>query len=120
MTNIAHNPPMKTLKEMFVNIINKPIQEYVIAVSENTKTKNSTDQGVLRAATNQLMEKIAQLSKQEYVPDMYASDAKEAIQKSGAKSLQEIGKIMGILMPQIKGRADGGLVNKIVREEMTG
>lgn len=45
-------------------------------------TGDSTDQGVLRAATNQLMEKIAQLSKQEYVPDMYASDAKEAIQKS--------------------------------------
>jgi 1-acyl-sn-glycerol-3-phosphate acyltransferase len=28
------------------------------------------------------MERIAQLSKQEYVPDMYASDAKEAIKKS--------------------------------------
>ncbi len=37
---------------------------------------------VLRAATNQLMEKIAQLSKQEYVPDTYASDAKDAIKKS--------------------------------------
>ena len=45
-------------------------------------TGDSTDQGVLRAATNQLMERIAQLSKQEYVPDMYASDAKEAIKKS--------------------------------------
>jgi 1-acyl-sn-glycerol-3-phosphate acyltransferase len=28
------------------------------------------------------MEKIAQLSKQEYVPDTYASDAKDAIKKS--------------------------------------
>jgi len=45
-------------------------------------TGDSTDQGVLRAATNQLMEKIAQLSKQDYVPDMYASDAKDAIKKS--------------------------------------
>ena len=45
-------------------------------------TGDSTDQGVLRAATNQLMEKIAQISKQEYVPEMYASDAKDAIKKS--------------------------------------
>jgi 1-acyl-sn-glycerol-3-phosphate acyltransferase len=45
-------------------------------------TGDSTDQSVLRAATNQLMEKIAQLSKQDYVPDMYASDAKDAIKKS--------------------------------------
>jgi 1-acyl-sn-glycerol-3-phosphate acyltransferase len=28
------------------------------------------------------MEKIAELSKQEYVPNMYASDAKDAIKKS--------------------------------------
>ena len=45
-------------------------------------TGDSTDQAVLRAATNQLMEKIAELSKQEYVPNMYASEAKDAIKKS--------------------------------------
>jgi len=43
---------------------------------------DSTDQAVLRSATNELMEKIAELSKQEYVPNMYASDAKDAIKKS--------------------------------------
>jgi 1-acyl-sn-glycerol-3-phosphate acyltransferase len=45
-------------------------------------TGDSTDQAVLRAATNQLMEKIAELSKQEYVPNMYASEAKDAIKNS--------------------------------------
>ena len=45
-------------------------------------TGDSTDQAVLRAATNQIMEKIAVLSKQEYVPNMYASEAKDAISKS--------------------------------------
>ena len=43
---------------------------------------DSTDQSLLRNLTNQLMEKIAQLSKQEYVPNIYASDAKDAIKKS--------------------------------------
>ena len=43
---------------------------------------DSTDQVLLRTLTNQLMEKIAQLSKQEYVPHTYASDAKDAIKKS--------------------------------------
>ena len=45
-------------------------------------TGDSTDQAVLRTATNQLMEKIAELSKQEYVPNMYASEAKDAIKNS--------------------------------------
>lgn len=42
---------------------------------------DSTDLALLRTLTNQLMEKIAQLSKQEYVPHTYASDAKDAIKK---------------------------------------
>ena len=43
---------------------------------------DSSDQVVLRDVTNQIMEKIAELSKQEYVPTMYASEAKDAIKKS--------------------------------------
>ena len=43
---------------------------------------DSSDQAVLRDVTNQIMEKIAELSKQEYVPNMYASEAKYAIKKS--------------------------------------
>lgn len=45
-------------------------------------TGDSTDLVVLREATNKLMEKIAELSGQEYVPNMYASEAKQAIKKS--------------------------------------
>jgi 1-acyl-sn-glycerol-3-phosphate acyltransferase len=45
-------------------------------------TGDSTDLDVLREATNRLMEKIAELSGQEYVPNMYASEAKDAIKKS--------------------------------------
>ena len=45
-------------------------------------TGDSTDLDVLREATNKLMEKIAELSGQEYVPNMYASEAKDAIKKS--------------------------------------
>jgi 1-acyl-sn-glycerol-3-phosphate acyltransferase len=51
-------------------------------------TGDSTDQVLLRTATNQIMEKIAELSKQEYVPNMYASEAKDAIKKSYAEEDQ--------------------------------
>lgn len=39
---------------------------------------------------------------------------KEAIATTGASSKQDMGKVMGALMPKVKGKADGGLVNKIV------
>jgi uncharacterized protein YqeY len=44
----------------------------------------------------------------------------EAIKESGAAGAQDLGKVMKVLMPKVKGRADGGLVNKIVKEELGG
>ena len=44
---------------------------------------------------------------------------KEAIKQSGAKNQKEIGKVMALLMPQVKGKADSSLVVKIVKEELS-
>ena len=41
---------------------------------------------------------------------------KDAVTKSGASTVKEMGKVMAILMPAVKGKADGKLVNTIVRE----
>ena len=41
---------------------------------------------------------------------------KEAIEATGASSPKDIGKVMQHVMPKVKGRADGSVVNKIVRE----
>jgi Tfp pilus assembly protein PilW len=37
----------------------------------------------------------------------------------GADSERDLGKVMGVLMPKVKGRADGKLVNQVVRELLT-
>ena len=42
----------------------------------------------------------------------------EAVAESGAQSLKEMGKVMGILMPRVKGRADGGLVRRLVEQQL--
>ena len=38
----------------------------------------------------------------------------EVIQKTGAHSAGDKGKVMGALMPQVRGRADGSIVNSVV------
>lgn len=40
----------------------------------------------------------------------------EAVAETGAVSVKEMGKVMAALMPKVKGRADGKLVNTIVKE----
>nr|WP_275950526.1 GatB/YqeY domain-containing protein [Enterococcus alcedinis] len=43
---------------------------------------------------------------------------KQAIQKVGATSSAAFGQVMGVVMPQVKGKADGNLVNETVKEEL--
>jgi uncharacterized protein YqeY len=43
----------------------------------------------------------------------------DVIAESGASSPQEMGKVMGLVMPQVKGRADGKRVSAAVKERLT-
>lgn len=43
----------------------------------------------------------------------------EVIKETNAKSIADIGKIMESLMPKLKGKADGGMVSKIVKESLS-
>jgi len=44
---------------------------------------------------------------------------KEAISQTHATSMADMGKVMGALMPKVKGKADGNLVSSIVKKELT-
>jgi uncharacterized protein YqeY len=39
-----------------------------------------------------------------------------AIAEAGAKDAKDLGKVMKVLLPQVQGKADGKLVNQLVRE----
>jgi len=43
----------------------------------------------------------------------------ETIREVQATSLKEMGKVMGVLMPKVTGRADGKMVNTLVREALS-
>jgi len=49
-----------------------------------------------------------------------ADDIRAAVREAIAAGAKEMGPVMGKIMPLFKGRADGKLVNQIVREELAG
>ena len=53
-------------------------------------------------------------------PDELARLVDEAVTSSGASGPKELGKVMGRLMPQVKGRADGNEVRRLVLERLGG
>jgi uncharacterized protein len=56
-----------------------------------------------------------QLSREEI-----AEEARGTIEDVGASSIRDMGPVMGRLMAKLKGRADGHLVNEVVRELLAG
>lgn len=59
----------------------------------------------------------------QYLPEQLGEDelrqiVRSEIEKSGANSKADMGKIMGAVMAKVKGKAEGGLVKKIVEEEL--
>ncbi|EED24747.1 GatB/YqeY domain-containing protein, partial [Vibrio sp. 16] len=50
--------------------------------------------------------------------DEVAALVESAIAESGAAGMQDMGKVMGVLKPQIQGRADMGKVSGLVRAKL--
>src|SRR4029453_17199260 len=53
-------------------------------------------------------------------PDELARLVDQAVAASGASGPKELGKVMGRVMPQVRGRADGNEVRRLVLERLGG
>jgi uncharacterized protein YqeY len=51
-------------------------------------------------------------------PDVDPEEIRSAVRAAMADGTDEMGRVMGKVMPTFKGRADGKLINQIVREEL--
>ncbi len=59
-----------------------------------------------------------------YLPEQLTAEelsviVEEAIKETGASSMKDMGKIMAAVMPKVKGRADGKMINAIVKEKLS-
>lgn len=55
-----------------------------------------------------------QLSEEELVEIV-----KETVQEVNASSKADMGKVMAAIMPKVKGKADGSLINKLVQQQLS-
>ncbi|TKS55847.1 GatB/YqeY domain-containing protein [Mesohalobacter halotolerans] len=48
-----------------------------------------------------------------------AKEVKKIIEQTGASSMKDMGKVMGIATKQMAGKAEGAVISKIVKQELT-
>jgi uncharacterized protein len=61
---------------------------------------------------------------EEYMPEQLSAEeiseiVKQTIKEVNATSKADMGRVMGALMPRVKGKADGSLVNKLVQQQLS-
>lgn len=59
-----------------------------------------------------------------YLPEQLSEDElqtiiADAITKTQASDIKDMGKVIGMVMPQVKGKADGSLVSRLVKEKLS-
>lgn len=98
-------------------------EDVLTAIQKEAKQHKDSIEQFKSAGRDELVEKeekeLAILAK--YLPEQMGEEevkklVADAIEKTGATGPSDMGKVMGALMPHVKGKADGSLVSKIVRE----
>jgi uncharacterized protein len=84
------------------------IEEYTKAGRADLASKEEAELNVLKVYLPQQMSE-AELKKL----------IQSAVQSIGAKSPQDMGKVMSVIMPQIKGRADGKQAQQFVKDALS-
>lgn len=101
-------------------------EEIIDVLAKQAKQRReSIDELTKAGRTEQAQQEEYELTViEEFLPKQLTRDeieklAQEAITQTGASSSKEMGKVMGALQAQIKGRADGKLVSEIVRDMLS-
>lgn len=100
--------------------------EEIAIVSREKKQRLESLNEFEKAERDDLVEKLNRELEivDKYLPEQLAEDevrgiVNETINEVGAESMQDMGKVMSTIMPKVAGRADGGTINKLVREELS-
>ncbi len=98
-------------------------EEVIEVISSEAKKRKESVESFEKGERKDLAEKEKKELEvlQRYLPEQLSEEelkalTKEAADKVGAKDIKDMGKVMAELMPKVKGRAEGGLVSKVVKE----
>ena len=98
-----------------LQIINKMIKQRNDSISQ-FKSGGRDD---LADKEQQEVDILSKYKPEQLSEEEIAAKVKEAIQDTEASSMQDIGKVMGILKSSLAGSADMGMVSKIVKDELS-
>ncbi len=108
--------------------LKRPLEEaemQQVIASQIKQRRDSADQYLLggredlAALEKEEIEVLQSFLPEQLAPEALAQIVEAVIAESGAQSAKDMGKVMKLLMPRVAGRADGKLVNEMVRSKLS-
>lgn len=97
-----------------LTVLNRELKQRKDSLHEFEKANRDDLASKVKVELDILQEYLpAQLSEEELL-----SIVSDTISEVGAVSKADLGKVMAALMPKVKGKADGGLVNRLVQQQL--
>lgn len=101
-------------------------EEEIAILSREKKQRQESLTEFQKAGRDDLIQKLENELDvvNQYLPEQLTTEevqaiVEETIAEVGAESMQDMGKVMGAIMPKVAGRADGGQINQLVREALS-
>lgn len=102
-------------------------KDVISVISKQVKQHHDSIDGFAKGGRQDLVDKEkAELSilqaymPRQLLPEELKAIIKSAIEKVGAKSKVDMGRVMKAVMEQVKGQADGRLISQLVSEALSG
>ena len=95
-----------------ISVVGAEIKKRRDAVNEFEKVNRQDAADQEKAEIEVLMKYMPQQMSEDEIRSL----VNKTVEETGAESMKDIGILMKVLMPQVKGKADGSVVNRIVRE----
>lgn len=101
-------------------------QDIMLALQKEVKKRKEAVEGFRAGGREDQAQKEEAEAKilESYLPEQLSNEeltqiVDQAINKVGAKSLAQMGRVMSEVMARVKGQADGGAVSNLVRQKLS-
>ena len=113
---------LSAIKNREIELSRAPTDEEVIEViRRGIKTRRESVEQYQKAGRSDLADQESGeiVILQEYLPpDVDPAEIRAMVQSVIESGTRDVGKVMALVIPKFKGRADGKVINQIVREEL--
>jgi hypothetical protein len=120
LLSALHNEEIKVRKELTTEEVHR-------IISTLTKQRNEAIEMFRKGGREELaLKEEAELAVlKRYLPQSLTEDEitaliRSSIDEAGAKGIQDLGKLMKVLMPKVSGRSDGKRVNELAKALLSG